>query len=341
MATIKNNRVAVIGGGSWATAIVKILTITIPREQGFNWYIRNPETVRYIQQNHHNPNYLSSVSLKPEKHGIKLFSDLNAIIEQSDILIFSIPSAFLKKTLANVVAKWSNKIIISAIKGIIPTDNLIVGEYFNKVHKVPMKNIAVVSGPSHAEEVALERLSYLTIGAQRLSLAKEMTPLFECRFIKVRISTDIVGIEYSAVLKNIYALAGGICNGLGYGDNFQAVLISNAMQELRRFVTTVNPVKRNNQLNDFFNRLLKRVKSMRRNLNTSVYLGDLLVTAYSQFSRNRTFNMVAEGYYATKCVKEINKKFRIKTPIIDSVYNILYNGVDAKTEIQILATKLR
>lgn len=351
-------KIAVIGGGSWATAIVKILISTIVPNEGFNWYLRNPETIKHILKNHHNPNYLSSVSIHTENHNIQLYNSLNDVIEQSDILIFAIPSAYLKNIFKNISAKLRNKIIISAIKGVIPEDNLIMCEYFNRVHKVSMKNIAVLSGPSHAEEVALERLSYLTLGSKRISLSKQLKPLFDCRFIKIRTSTDIDGIEYSAVLKNIYALAGGICNGLGFGDNFQAVLISNAMNELRKFVTRVKPIKHDTQMNALLSRFMKRVKSIRRNLNTSVYLGDLLVTSYSQFSRNRAFgqmigkgysvksallemNMVAEGYFATKCIKEINEKFKVRTPIIDAVYNILYNGADAKTEIKILTTKLR
>ncbi len=355
--TIEERKVAVIGGGSWATAIAKILTSTIDSKIGFNWYIRDEKVIRSLIEHHHNPNYLRSVSFNTKEQGITLYNDIGLAINDSDILIFAIPAAFLKKSLQNHIEKLKDKFIISSIKGIIPEDNLIVGEFFNQVCKIPIRRIAVVSGPCHAEEVALERLSYLTIGSRRLSNANEIAKYFTCRYIKTRVSRDIYGIEYSAVLKNIFALASGICHGLGYGDNFQSVLISNAMQEIRSFVKTVKPTKRNSQARILFRTFVKKVQPFRRNLNTSVYLGDLLVTAYSQFSRNRTFgnmigkgysvksaqlemDMVAEGYYATKSIREINKKYKVNMPISEAVYNILYKGNNPEKEMKILGEKL-
>jgi glycerol-3-phosphate dehydrogenase (NAD(P)+) len=335
-------KIAVLGGGSWATAIIKMLMNNVPANIGINWYIRNESVIKYIKKHHHNPNYLSSVEIPLEKAGVKLFSDINKAIEKSDILLFVIPAAFIKSALSNNGVDLNNKIVVSAVKGIIPEENLLVGEFFNKFHNVPLSSFAVISGPCHAEEVALERLSYLTIASKRIGKARIIASALECRYIKTKISTDVFGIEYSAVLKNIFAIAAGICHGLGYGDNFQAVLISNAIQEIRRFVRKVNPM----------------IGFRKRNINSSVYLGDLMVTAYSQFSRNRTFgtmigkgysvksaqlemNMIAEGYYATKCMYEINKKYKVKMYITDAIYNILYKNKSPSKEIKLLTEKIR
>ncbi len=355
---MNNLKVAVLGGGSWATALVKVLSNTISKKKGFNWYIRDKKVIRHLLNYQHNPNYLSSLTINPKEHNIIFYDNIEEVIKDSDILIFVIPSAYITSAMSNLSVSLHNKYIVSAVKGIIPKENLIVGEYFHKVHHVPMRSIAVVSGPSHAEEVALERLSFLTIASRRISFAQNLAVYFDCRFIQTRVSRDIYGIEYAAVLKNIYALAAGICHGAGYGDNFQAVLISNAMQELRRFVKTVKPVKNERQAKSILNRFMKRVNPFVRNLNTSAYLGDLLVTSYSQFSRNRTFgtmigkgysvssaklemNMVAEGYFATKCIVEINKNFGVKIPIVEMVYDILYEEKEPKKTIRELSLKLK
>jgi glycerol-3-phosphate dehydrogenase (NAD(P)+) len=325
-------KIAVIGSGSWATAISKMLLFNTEQ---INWYIRNPETIEYMHQFSHNPKYLSSVLFDTSR--IKFYNNLENILEDSDILILAIPSAFLKETFSGVTADLSNKLIVSAIKGIIPEDNLTIAEYFNRHFGVSFDRIGIITGPCHAEEVALERLSYLTIASKTENQARLLASYLESHFIRTIISRDIYGAEYAAVLKNIFSIASGVCHGLGYGDNFQAVLISNAIREIKRFLDNTYPS----------NRLI----------NSSAYLGDLLVTSYSQFSRNRQFgvmigkgysvrsamlemNMIAEGYYGTKCIKEINRKHNVNIPIIDTVYNILYEGIAPSIEIKLLTQVL-
>lgn len=326
-------QIAVIGGGSWATAIVKMLC---NNSNQIHWWIRNSTSVEHIKKYKHNPNYLTSVEFDPNR--LVLNTDLKAIISQADIVIMAVPSAFLKDALSGLTSEnFKNKQVFSAIKGIVPEHNLIVGEFFNTEYKVPMENIGVITGPCHAEEVAMEKLSYLTVACQNYDNAVFVASQLKCRYIKTTVSDDIYGTEYSAVLKNVFAIASGICHGLGYGDNFQAVLISNAIQEIKRFVDEVHPID--------------------RDIKSSAYLGDLLVTAYSQFSRNRTFggmigkgysvksaqlemNMVAEGYYGVKCVYEINKQYKVDMPITNAVYNILYEKISPAIEMKLLTDQL-
>ncbi len=328
----KNAKVAVLGGGSWATAIVKMLTENL---DNVGWYMRSVYAVEHIKKNKHNPNYLSSADLHPEK--LTLSNDINKTVAEYDILIFAIPSAFLNQELEKLKTPLKGKIIFSAIKGIVPESGYIVGEHFFEVYNIPFEDIGVITGPCHAEEVAMERLSYLTIACTDESKAKMVSELLACRYIKTKTSDDIIGTEYAAMLKNIYAIAAGISHGLGYGDNFQSVLMSNSIREMKRFI--------------------KKVHKMKRNINNSAYLGDLLVTGYSTFSRNRMFgnmigkgytvksamlemSMVAEGYYATKSAYEIKEKNGAKTPIINTVYQILYEGKDAKKLFLKLTDKL-
>lgn len=326
-------KIAVIGGGSWATAIVKMLCNNAPH---IYWWIRNTESVEHIKKFKRNPNYLTSVEFDTGK--LTILSNLKEIIKQADVLIMAVPSAFLKDALTDLTpGDFKNKQVFSAIKGIVPQHNLIIGEFFNSEYAISMENIGVITGPCHAEEVAMEKLSYLTIACQNTDNAAYVASLLNCRYIKTTVSDDIFGTEYSAVLKNVFAIASGICHGLGYGDNFQAVLISNAIQEIKRFVDAVHPID--------------------RDIKSSAYLGDLLVTAYSQFSRNRTFgsmigkgysvksaqlemNMVAEGYYGTKCVHEINKQCKVEMPITTAVYNILYERISPAIEMKLLTDKL-
>lgn len=320
------HKVAVIGGGSWATAIVKMLCENL-NEVG--WYMRSHYIIEHIKLNKHNPHYLSSAYFDPNK--LYFSEDINEMIEYADYLIFAVPSAFVQAELKKINTSLEGKVIFSAIKGIVPESGLIVGEHFNEVLKVPFENIGVITGPCHAEEVAMERLSYLTIACQDERKAEILADKLSGRYIKTKISDDIIGTEYAAMLKNIFAIAAGIAHGLGYGDNFQAVLMSNAIREMKRFI--------------------KKIHKMKRNINNSAYLGDLLVTGYSVFSRNRMFgnmigkgytvksamlemSMVAEGYYATKSAYNINQKNGADTPIIDSVYRILYENKDAKEEFK-------
>ncbi len=326
-------KIAVIGGGSWPTAIVKMLCNNM---DAVNWWLRSQETIDYIRKYHHNPNYISSVEFDISK--LHLNASLEEIIRDSDILILAIPSAFLHQSMKGLKKDaLQDKIIFSAIKGIVPEYNLIVGEYVNQEFGVPFSNIGVITGPCHAEEVALEKLSYLTIASQNSEKALFVASKLACRYIKTTVSDDIYGTEFSAVLKNVFAIASGIYHGLGYGDNFQAVLISNALQEIKRFVDKVHPID--------------------RDIKDSAYLGDLLVTAYSQFSRNRTFgamigkgysvknaqlemSMIAEGYYGAKCIFEINKKYAVSMPITEAVYRVLYEKKSPAIEMRLLTDKL-
>ncbi len=325
--------IAVIGGGSWATAIVKMLT---ENNDYVGWWMRDEENVMHIKKYHNNLKYLSSVELATER--IDISTDIDHIVRNADCLIFAIPSAFLKSALSNLNEPIADKHVFSAIKGIIPDANQIVGEFFHNHMEVPLENIGVITGPCHAEEVALERLSYLTIASINEEAANKVAKNLACDYIITQTSDDIYGTEYAAVLKNIYALAAGMYHGLGYGDNFQAVLVSNAIREMKKFIKSVHPIK--------------------RDISGSAYLGDLLVTAYSQFSRNRTFgnmigkgytirsamlemNMVAEGYYAAKLIREVRKENEIKMPIADAVYKVLYENRNPKKVMAKLAAKLR
>lgn len=318
----KNPKIAVFGGGSWATAIVKMLCENLEQ---VGWYMRNQNAINYIKKNDHNPNYLSSAEFDVKK--LYLSGDINEMICYADILIFAIPSAFMKVELDKITESLVSKIVFSAIKGIIPESGLIVGEHFHEYQKIPFKNIGVITGPCHAEEVAMERLSYLTIACQDQEKARLLSTYISSDYIKTKISDDIIGTEYAAMLKNIYAIAAGIAHGLGYGDNFQSVLMSNSIREMKRFIG--------------------KIHKMKRNINNSAYLGDLLVTGYSIFSRNRMFgnmigkgyrvksammemSMVAEGYYAAKSAFLLNEKNQAKTPIIDAVYAILYRDKNPK-----------
>lgn len=315
-------KVAVLGGGSWATAIVKMLSENL---ENIGWYMRSVYVSEHIKINKHNPNYLSSAELHPAQ--LDLSNDINETVFNYDVLIFAIPSAFLTLELDKLTESLENKIIFSAIKGIVPEYGLIVGEYFYEKHNIPYKNIGVITGPCHAEEVAMERLSYLTIACQDEEKAVQIGGLLKSRYIRTKVSDDIIGTEYAAMLKNIFAIAAGIAHGLGYGDNFQSVLMSNAIREMKRFI--------------------RKVHKMKRNINNSAYLGDLLVTGYSTFSRNRMFgnmigkgytvksamlemSMVAEGYYATESAYKIKEQNGARTPIINAVFAVLYQGKDAK-----------
>jgi glycerol-3-phosphate dehydrogenase (NAD(P)+) len=329
---INKPKFAVIGGGSWATAIAKMLCVNLPE---IAWYMRNEEAIEHIKKYHHNPNYLSGVEFDLKK--LRLTSNINEAVAYADYIIFAVPSAFVGSELKKMTESLEGKVIFSAIKGIVPETSLIVGEHFNKVYNIPFENIGVITGPCHAEEVALERLSYLTIACGDAKKAKIVADCLSGDFIKAKITDDIIGTEYAAMLKNIYAIAAGIAHGIGYGDNFQSVLMSNGIREMKKFI--------------------RKVHKMKRNINDSAYLGDLLVTGYSVFSRNRMFgnmigkgytvksaqmemSMVAEGYYATKSAWELNQKYGAKTPIIDAVYEILYEGKSAKKVFEKLTNKL-
>lgn len=328
-------KIAVIGGGSWATANVKMLLDNLTEKEIF-WWMRSESSIEHLKKYKHNPNYLSSVEIRVPEQNIS--SDILNVIGQSDMVLLNVPAAFLKEALGQVSAETlKGKKIISAIKGFVPDDNMIIAEFMHHNYDIPLQDIVVISGPCHAEEVALEKLSFLTIASLDIELATRFANMLNTRYIKTNVSDDIYGTEYAAVLKNIYAVASGICHGVGYGDNFQAVLISNAIKEIKSFVDEVHPID--------------------RDIKESAYLGDLLVTAYSQFSRNRMFgnmigkgynvksaqlemNMIAEGYYAANSLHQINKIYKVSMPICRAVYAILYEKHSPHIEMRLLAEQL-
>ena len=304
-------KIAIMGGGSWATALAKIVLST---QERINWYMRRDDQIQDFLQTGHNPSYLSAVEFDINR--INFYSDINRTIEESDTLIFATPSPFLKQHLKKVTTSLENKFIVSAIKGIVPDENMLVADYFSEYYHVPINHIAVIGGPCHAEEIALERLSYITLACPDIDYAYQLSPVFKNQYLRNYCCKDVTGIEYASVLKNVYAIVAGICHGMKYGDNFLAVFICNAIEEMRNFLYAVH--------------------GLERDITDSVYLGDLLVTAYSRFSRNRTFGtmigkgysvktaqlemeMIAEGYYGTKCIHEINEKYQVNMPILDAL----------------------
>lgn len=327
-------KIAIIGGGSWATAIAKIV---VTHTHHIGWYMRRDDRIEDFKRLGHNPAYLTSVRF--DTNEIFFSSDINKIAQAYDTLVFVTPSPYIKNHLKKLKTRIKDKFIITAIKGIVPDENLVCSEYFHNVYDIPYDNLACLGGPSHAEEVALERLSYLTVGCTDREKAAAFADVLASDYIKTKTSSDVIGIEYSSVLKNVYAIAAGICSGLKYGDNFQAVLMSNAVQEMARFLKSVYPLDE-------------------RNITDSVYMGDLLVTGYSNFSRNRTFGtmigkgysiksaqiemeMIAEGFFGTKCMKEINRHCHVNMPILDAVYNILYERISPQIEIKLLTDSFR
>ena len=339
--------IAIIGGGSWATAIAKIV---IGHTHHIGWYMRRDDRIEDFRRLQHNPAYLTSVHFNIDE--IYFSSNLNDIVQRYSTLVFVTPSPYLKNHLKKLRTRLSDKFIVTAIKGIVPDENLVCSEYFHQVYDVPYDNLACIGGPSHAEEVALERLSYLTVGCADTEKAQAFADVLASGLIKTKTSADVLGIEYASVLKNVYAIAAGICSGLKYGDNFQAVLMSNALQEMNRFLTVIK------EIHDETTALTAKGTQQQTSIIDSAYVGDLLVTGYSNFSRNRTFGsmigkgysvksaqiemeMIAEGYFGTKCMKEINQRLHVNMPILDAVYNILYERIAPQIEIKLLTDSFR
>jgi len=328
--------VAILGSGSWSTAIAKIVQ---DNDADIWWYMRNPQRITEFKEKGHNPTYLSSVRFDLSR--IHFTSDINEAVRNSDMIIFGMPSPYLKQHVEKITESFEGKMVISIIKGIVQDLNIPISEYLTNTFSLQPGQFATLSGPSHAEEVAYERLTYLTVGCKNRENGQEIAEFFHNHYVHTTVSDDVIGVQFAGVLKNIYAIASGICSGLKYGDNFQAVLVANAMREMKRFINGINPEGR-----------------ATRHISESVYTGDLLVTSYSRFSRNHMFGtmigkgysvksaqlemeMVAEGYYGTKCIKEINQKYGIQIPIVDCVYNILYKRMSPFVEFKLLSDMLR
>jgi glycerol-3-phosphate dehydrogenase (NAD(P)+) len=327
-------KIAIIGGGSWATALVKILS---ENNVKINWWLKNKEDARYIKEFGTNPRYLSNIHINARK--VKPSNDLKKSIEGVQVVVLAVPAAFVEDVLMGLSAEeLKDKIIISAIKGMIPSENILVTDFIEKKFNVNPSNLCVIAGPCHSEEIAMEKRSYLTIAGNDLLVSEKIGQLLQGRFVITSVIQDLYGIEYCAVMKNIIAIACGIAKGLNYGDNFQSVLVSNAMQEIKQFLNAVDPGN--------------------RDMNASAYLGDLLVTCYSPHSRNRTLgymvgkgysvraamsemNMIAEGYFAVSCINELNKKFGISMPVTRTVYNVLYEKISPIMEMRILENSMR
>lgn len=325
--------IAIVGSGSWATALAKII---MENDNDIWWYVRNQKTIDDFKHRRHNPRYLTSVTFDTDR--INFSTDINEVVRECGILILVTPSPYLKDLLLSIQEPLKDKFCVIATKGIVPDDNVVWSEYLRGRLNVAPDNVCVLSGPSHAEEVAFNRLTYLTVACNDVQKGKSVAEIIYCDYVRPVLSRDVDGIEYAGVLKNVYALCAGICTGMKNGDNFQAVLIANAAAEMKHVLTAINP--------------------LRRKVYDSVYLGDLLVTAYSQFSRNRLFgtmigrgysvkaaqmemSMIAEGYYGANCMHEICQRNGINAPILDAVYNILYNDADVNSTIGGLSKVLR
>ena len=328
-----NQHFAILGSGSWATALAKIVLCNQDR---IHWFIRRQEVIDEFVKTGKNPTYLNNLHFDTNR--IQFSADINKVVAASDVLILAIPSPYIKPSLKKLKRSLEGKVIINAVKGMIPDENILVTDYLHQYYKVPMERLGVIAGPCHAEEIALERLSYLTIGCEDREMAHFLARKIETDYVHTMPSTDVSGLEYSSVMKNVYAIAAGLCQGLRYGDNFQAVLISNAIQEIERFIAATCPG--------------------RRNIDDSGYLGDVLVTCYSKFSRNRQFGqmvgmgysvkaaqlemqMIAEGYYGTQAIHEANERMHVSLPIVDAMYDILYKHLSPTFVIQDLTTKLQ
>ena len=328
----KLGKIAVIGSGSWATALAKLLLNNNAR---INWYVRRTDRIADFMKYHRNPVYLSDVTF--DTHRIDFFSDINMAVAGAKTLVVAVPSPYFKDEAEKIKVPIADRNIVSAVKGIVPDENLIVTDWFAKHFGCKDENLLVIGGPCHAEEVALDHLSYLTIGCHDLEKSANFARAIAGPKLKTILSDDVAGIEYAAVLKNVYAIAAGMVGGMKGGDNFKAMLVCNAIREMRRFVDTAAPMKHE------------------RDIDRSAYLGDLLVTAYSVFSRNHNFGamigkgysvksakmemeMVAEGYYGTKCIYDINEeKFKVDMPILNCVYRIIYEGKPPRKAFEAIA----
>ncbi len=324
---MEKSRIGIIGSGSWATAIAKIVT---DNGHSITWWVRQQANIEYFIKRHHNPHYLRNSYFDVSK--ISFSATVKEVVDQSDIIIIAVPSIHIAAALEGLEAQaFINKKVVSAVKGVMPKYNILLNEYLAKQFNVPLENYFTLLGPSHAEEVAAEQLSYLTFSGVNINHTKEVAAYFETEYINTRINNDVIGVQYAGVAKNIYALGAGIAHGLEYGDNFLSVFIANAANEMANLLSAI--MQSSNK------------DCQQMNYTASVYLGDLLVTCYSLHSRNRTFgnmigkgysvraaelelNMVAEGYNASKCIMVINETLKVELPIIKAIYQILWEGHD-------------
>ena len=320
-------KICILGGGTWGTALAKMVLMN---QKHINWFMRRDDQIEGFYKLGHNPSYLTNIKFNLSQ--ITFYSNFERAIKDSDTIIIAIPSPYVKQYFRRIWnSTFRGKCMVSALKGIIPSENMVMSEYLADNFKIPFENIGVISGPCHAEEVALERLSFLTVASKDQEKATQLADAITSRILKTKTSNDVVGIELAAVLKNIYAIAAGICQGLQYGDNFQAVLMSNCAKEMSKFLNTIVP--------------------MERQITEQHYLGDMLVTGYSQFSRNRTLGtmigkgysvktaqlemeMIAEGYYGAKCIQELNSRLKVEIPIVDTIYKILYDKLEPRMAIK-------
>jgi len=322
--------IGVIGSGSWGTALVKILT---DNQHNVIWCVRSEKLAEHIRIRHHNPKYLSSVYFNG--HQLEITTDPAQVYANADAVVIAVPSAYAEGYVTPHVS-WLMKgvKVVSAVKGMLPSQNLLLNEHLTSIPGFDPANYVTIMGPCHAEEVAAEKLSYLTFAGSDLSITMAIAACFKTSYINTVLSQDVWGVQYAAVLKNIYAMGAGIAHGLGYGDNFQSVLVANAAGEMSQF------------LQNICGETASCV-----NYSSSVYLGDLLVTCYSLFSRNRSFGnmigkgysveatklamqMVAEGYPASKCIHALNEKAGADMPIAKGVYRILWEGKDPIKEFE-------
>ncbi len=327
-------KIAILGGGTWATALAKIVLMN---EKHINWFIRRDDQIEGFYKLGRNPNYLTNVKFNLAQ--ITFYSNIEKAIKDSDTIIIAIPSPYVKQYMRKIwsSSSFKGKFVVSAVKGMIPNDNIVISEYLMSNFKIPQENVGVISGPCHAEEVALERLSFLTIASKDTEKATALAQGISSRILRTSVSNDVVGIELAAVLKNIYAIMSGVCSGLQYGDNFQAVLMTNCAKEMKNLLDAIVP--------------------MERCICEQHYLGDMLVTGYSQFSRNRTLGtmigkgysvktaqlemeMIAEGYYGAKCIQEMNNRFKVNIPIAQTVYDILYEKLRPQAAMKQLIENL-
>ncbi len=322
-------KIAVMGGGSWATALAKLLLKNCAE---IMWYMRRDDRIAEFRQLGHNPAYLTDAHFDVDR--IAFSSDINKVCAEADTLLMVMPSPYFSEHIDKITADISGKTVVSAIKGMVPQTNELITDFMVRRFGVDSNKMLVVGGPCHAEEVALDRPSYLTVGCRNADTAEAFASCLRSSRTHAICSTDVDGIEYASVLKNVYAIAAGIVHGTKTGDNFSAILVSNAIREMDRFLKAACPAP--------------------RNICDSVYLGDLLVTSYSRFSRNHNFgsmigcgysvrnarmemNQTAEGYYGTRCIHEINERIGVEMPILDNVYNILYRGMPVQAALHAMA----